>query len=191
MGDGITLRKKQKMKEENAIVLEYLPNGYPLERKMMPVVQALGEKNFTLLELIPRRGIKLEPGEKVYIGKGKRDKIYYISGKLYKEKLTEAAKNQLEEFIKGTVKEREKEFINFFNEAEAINKRIHQIELLPGLGKKHMKEILRQRQEKPFESFEDMRKRITNLPDPQKAIEKRIIKEITEMERYNLFVKKR
>ena len=24
------------MKEETAIVLEYLPNGYPLEKKMMP-----------------------------------------------------------------------------------------------------------------------------------------------------------
>ena len=75
-------------KEENAIVLEYLPNGYPLERKMMPIVQAIGETNLVLLELVPRRGIDLLAGEKVYIGEGKRDKIYYISGRLLKEKLT-------------------------------------------------------------------------------------------------------
>ena len=33
-----------------------------------------------------------------------------------------------------------------------------------------------------------MKNRIPNLPDPEKAIEKRIFKELTERERYNLFV---
>jgi putative nucleotide binding protein len=175
-------------KEEHAIILEFLPNGYPLERKLMPIAQAIGEQNLTLLELIPRRGISLEIGEKVYIGSGKRDKIYYILGRLNREKLTESAKGQLEEFIKRIVKEREKKFVEFFNNADAINKRIHQIELLPGLGKKHMQEIIKQRQEKKFESFEDMKNRIQNLPDPEKSVEKRIIQEIINLERYNLFV---
>ena len=125
--------------------------------------------------------------EKVYIGEGKRDKIYYILGRLKREKLTESAKKQLEEFIKEVVKKREKEFIDFFNKSGAINKRIHQIELLPGLGKKHMTEILKQRKEKEFESFLDMKKRIQNLPDPEKAVEKRIFQELTNIERYNLF----
>jgi putative nucleotide binding protein len=174
-------------KEENAIILEYLQNGYPLEKKMMPIAQALGETNLTLLELVPRKGENLEPGEKVYIGEGKRDKIYYILGRLNKENLTEAAKRQLEELIPKIVKEREKEFIEFFNKSTAINKRIHQIELLPGLGKKHMKEILDKREEKPFESFEDMKNRIQNLPYPEKAIEKRILQELTQFERYKLF----
>ena len=175
-------------KEEYAIVLEYLPNGYPLERKMMPIAQVIGEKNLTLLELVPRRGVSLEIGEKVYIGEGKRDKVYYILGRLHREKLTEQAKQQLEEFIKKIVKEREKEFVNFFNKSEAINKIIHQIELLPGLGKKHMTEILKQRKEKTFESFGEMKKRIQNLPDPERAVEKRIIEELTVLQRYNLFV---
>ena len=69
-----------KDKEEQAIVIDYLPYGYPLEKKMMPIAQAVGKKNFTLLELVPRRGIKLETGEEVYIGEGKRDKVYYILG---------------------------------------------------------------------------------------------------------------
>jgi putative nucleotide binding protein len=176
-------------KEEHAIILEYLPNGYPLEKRMMPIAQAIGELNLTLLELVPRRGISLEIGEKVYIGEGKRDKIYYILGRLHHEKITEAAKNQLQEFISRIVKKKEKEFIEFFNKSEAVNKRIHQIEFLPGFGKKHMKEILEKRGEKPFESFEDMKKRLQNLPDPEKAIEKRMIKELTEFERHKLFVK--
>ncbi|MDD5699605.1 MAG: DUF655 domain-containing protein [Candidatus Nanoarchaeia archaeon] len=175
-------------KEEFAIVLDYLPNGYPLEGKMIPIVQAIGEKNLTLLELVPRRGVNFEIGEKVYIGEGKRDKVYYILGRLPREKISESAKTQLEEFIKKIVKERESEFVDFFNKSEAINKRVHQLEFLPGLGKKHMKDILAQRKEKLFESFEEMRKRIPNLPDPQKAVERRIFKELIERERYNLFV---
>jgi len=174
-------------KEEYAIVLEYLPNGYPLEGKMMPIAQAIGETNLTLLELVPRRGIALEIGEKVYIGEGKRDKIYYILGRLHREKLTESAKQQLEELIHEIVREREKEFVDFFNKSEAINKRIHQIELLPGLGKKHMREILEEREKKLFESFEDMKNRVNNLPHPEKAIEKRIFHELTSLDRHSLF----
>lgn len=176
-------------KEENAVILDYLPNGYPLEKKMMPIAQAIGKRNLVLLELVPRRGVSLETGEEVYIGEGKRDKIYYILGRLQREKLTESAKNQLQEFVEKAVKEQEKEFVEFFNKSEAINKRLHQIELLPGFGKKHMQEILKQRKEKEFESFEDMKQRIQNLPDPEKAVQKRILSELTDVERYNLFVK--
>jgi len=176
------------VKEEYVTVLEYLPNGYPLEGKRMPIVQAIGEKNLTLLELVPRRGVSLEIGESVYIGEGKREKIYYILGRLHREKLTESAKNNLEEFIKEIVKKREEEFVAFYNNSEAINKRIHQIELIPGFGKKHMQEIIKQRKERKFDSFDDMKNRILNLPDPQKAIEKRIFKELSSVERYNLFV---
>ena len=96
-------------------------------------------------------------------------------------------KEQLKKFIEQAVKEREKEFVDFFNNADAINKRIHQIELLPGLGKKYTKEILDQRDTKKFESFEDIKKRIPNLPFPEKTIERRIFQELTESERYNLF----
>jgi len=123
-------------KEETAIILEYLPNGYPLEKKMMPIAQAIGKENMTLLELVPRRGINLEIGEEVYIGQGKRDKIYYILGRLHREKLTESAKERLQDFIKNIVQEKEKTFIEFFNNSDAINKRIHQIELLPWFRKK-------------------------------------------------------
>ena len=176
-------------REEKAIVIEYLPNGYPLERKTMPVAQAVGTTNFTLLELVPRRGVTLDIGEEVYIGEGKRDKVYYILGRLKREKLTEAGKSQLQEVIAKMVKEQEEQIIKFFNESLAINKRLHQIELLPGIGKKHMQEILKQREEKPFESFEELKERVQNLPDPEKAVEKRIFQELTNIERYNLFTK--
>lgn len=175
-------------KEEYAIVLDYLPYGYPLEGKMVPVAQAIGIKNLTLLQLVPRRGITLQPKEKVYIGEGKRDKIYYILGRLPKDKMTENAKMNLNDFIKEVVLEREKDFVEFFNNADAVNTRVHQLELLPGFGKKHTNEILKAREEKKFESFDEIKKRLPSLPDPRKAVEKRIAQELLEEERHNLFV---
>ena len=141
-----------KDKEEHAIVLDYLPYGYPLEKKMMPIAQAVGKKNFTLLELVPRRGIKLEQGEEVYIGEGKRDKVYYILGKLQFSKITESARTFLENYIQKQIDADEKRFVDFFNKAEPINTRLHQLELLPGFGKKHTQAILDERNKKPFES---------------------------------------
>jgi putative nucleotide binding protein len=176
-------------KEDNAIILDYLPYGYPMGGKMLPVAQAIGEKTLVLLELVPRRGITLEAGEKVYIGQDKRDKIYYISGRLPREKLTETAKIQLQAFVEKVVAEQEKKFIDFFNKASPMNTRLHQLELLPGFGKKHTGDIIKAREEKPFESFEDIKTRVTNIPDPRKAIEKRILEELMERQRFNLFVK--
>lgn len=174
-------------KEENALILDYLPYGYPMDKKMMPVAQAIGTKNFTLLQLIPRRGVKLEVGETVYIGEGKRDKVYYIQGKLLENRLTETTKQQMKEFVEKYVLENEKKFIDFFNTAQAINTRLHQFELLPGFGKKHTESILEERDKKPFQSLENLKKRVANLPDPKKAIEKRIIEEIIGKEKYFLF----
>jgi len=176
-------------KEDNAIILDYLPYGYPLGGRMTPIAQAIGEKTLALLELVPRRGVTLAQKEKVYIGPEKRDKIYYIAGRLPKEKITETAKIQLQEFVENLVAEQEKKFVDFFNNAQAINTRLHQIELLPGFGKKHTKEILEAREKKPFKSFEDIKDRSKSLPDPKKAIEKRMFEELTENQRFNLFVK--
>ena len=181
---------KMTEKEEYAIVLDYLPYGYPMQQgRMNPVAQAIGVKTFALLELVPRRGISLQTKEKAYIGPEKRDKIYYIAGRLAREKLTETAKLQLQEFIIEVVKEQEKEFVDFFNKALAINTRLHQLELLPGFGKKHTKEIIDEREKKPFSSFDEIRERVKNVPDPRKAVEKRLLEELLERQRHNLFVK--
>ena len=171
-------------KEDYAIILDYLPNGYPLEGRMMPVAQAIGEKNLSLLQLVPRRGISLQPKERVYIGEGKRDKIYYILGRLPREKLTESAKGQLQEFVEKYVTENEAVFVEFFNKADAINTRLHQLELLPGFGKKHTKAVLEEREKEQFKSFEDIRKRVHNVPDPKKAIERRIYDELSQRQRF-------
>lgn len=176
-------------KEDFAVVLDYLPYGYAMGERRTPIAQAIGEKSLALLELVPRKGVTLETKEKVYIGPDKRDKIYFIAGRLPRDKLTEAAKIQLQDFVEQVVAEQENRFVEFFNNAQAINTRLHQVEMLPGFGKKHTQEFISERNKKPFESFEDMKERIPNLPDPKKAIEKRIMEELVERQRFNLFVK--
>lgn len=174
-------------KEEKAIILDFLPNGYPLEGKMLPIAQAIGTRHFTLLQLVPRRGLTLQLKEEVYIGPDKRDKIYYIFGRLPPDKLTETSKMQLQDFVADAVGREEQRFVEFFNNAQPINTRLHQLELLPGFGTKHTKALLEEREKKPFASFDDIKKRIPNIPDPRKTIEKRILQELERNERYKLF----
>ena len=174
-------------KEEIAIVLDFLPNGYPMEGKMVPIAQVIGSKHFTLLQLVPRRGVTIQLKEEIYIGSGKRDKISYILGRLPKEKLTETAKIQLQDFIAKVINEQEQRFVEFFNKAEPINTRLHQLELLPGFGKKHMQAIIAERENKPFESFEDIKRRVKAIPDPKKVVEKRLLEELTEEVKYHIF----
>ncbi len=179
-------------KEETVIVLDFLPNGYPFDKRPIhqktPIAQAVGENHLTLLELSTKRGVFLQPYEKVYIGEGKREKIHHIIGRISLDKLTETAKMELNFVIKDVVEKNESKFVEFFNKASPINTRRHQIELLPGIGKKHMWEILETRKEKPFESFDDIKKRVSLIPDPKKLIIKRILAELNDEDKYKLFV---
>ena len=182
----------ERAKEETAIVLDFLRNGYPFDSRPMhlktPIVQSIGKEHFVLLELVPKKGIHLQPHEEVYIGEGKRDKIHHIIGKLSLDKLTATAKNELDYTIKEIVKKNEKRFVDFFNKAQPLSTRMHQLELLPGLGKKHMWEIVERRGEEPFKDFDDLKKRVKLMPDPENVIIKRIMKELEETEKHKIFV---
>jgi len=188
------LKKMIKMpaKEEYAIVLDFLQHGYPFDTKpmhrKMPIAQAIGRDHFILLELVPKKGVTLQPHQVVYMGEGKRNEIHHIVGKIPLEKLTQTAKVELEFIVKDLVKKNEQRFISFFNEAMPINMRRHQLELLPGIGKKHMWQIIEEREKKKFESFEDIKARVKLLPDPEKVIIKRILLELNNEDKYKLFV---
>lgn len=181
-------------KEDTAIVLDFLPNGYPFDTRPMyrksPIVQAIGKKHFSLLELVPKKEAEavIQPGIEVYIGEGKRDQIHHIIGKLPTNKLTSTASAELEFIIADLVKKNEARFVEFFNKAQPLSTRMHQLELIPGMGKKHMWEIIERRDEKEFESFADMKNRVKLMPDPTKAIVKRIMLELDGLEKHNLFV---
>lgn len=189
---GDQRKMPERPKEETAIVLDFLPNGYPYDERPLymktPIVQAIGMARFVLLELVPKKGIHLQPFEGVYIGEGKRDKIHHIVGKIPVDKLTATAKSELEFVIKDIIQKNEKKFVDFFNKAQPLSTRMHQLELLPGLGKKHMWEIIEVRDEKPFESFSDLKERVKLMPDPEKTVVKRILQELEGNEKHRIFV---
>jgi putative nucleotide binding protein len=180
-----------KIREDVVIVLDFLPNGYsddptPMHRKTA-IVQAIGTNKFTLLELVPKKEVFLQPNQEVYIGEGKRDQIHHINGKLAFSRLSNTAQQELEHTVSAIVKKNPQPYIDFFNKSQPLSTRMHVLELLPGLGKKHMWEIVEQRQLQPFTSFEDIRKRVKLMPDPEKIIVKRILQELEGNEKYRLF----
>ncbi len=185
--------RRQKAKEEFAIVLDFLKHGYsddtrPFHMKE-PIVQAIGKDHFVLLELVPNKDISLSPQEEIYVGEGKRDKINYIKGILQASKLTQTAKSTLKLVVESLVSKNEERFVEFFNKAGPISLRSHQLELLPGIGKQHCKMLLSARENQPFESFEDISKRVTAVSNPKGTIINRILEELENKDRYKLFVR--
>lgn len=175
-------------KEEYLIVLDFLPTGKPTDKKPEPIAQGVGEKYFSLLEVVIKKGFTVKPKDRIYIGEGKRDVVEYIKRKIRYDDLTSVAKNLLEEVVSEIVEKEEKRLVNIINMASPISARMHSLELLPGIGKKHLFALLQERKKKPFESFEDIKKRVEMIPDPKKMIVKRIISEIKNEDRHRLFV---
>ena len=130
----------------------------------------------------------MKPGDELYIGDKERNEVKYIKGRIKYGLLTSFAKSELEHVIGDLIKNNEERFVNFFNVAGPVSTRLHTLELLQGVGKKHMWAIIKERKKKKFESFDDLKKRVDMLPDPRKMIKKRVVEELKESDRYKLFV---
>ena len=180
--------------EEYVYVLDFLPNGRgdaPSHRRF-PVVYGIGENQFTLLELEPKNNVSLNIGDRIYVGKDarKREQIKKIKGRIAYNELTSTAHGEMSYVLEDLVNNKESHFIKFFNNAPAISTRFHVLELLPGLGKKLMLEILDERRKQPFNTFEEMTQRIGFLRAPNKLIAKRVELELTDPDqKYRLFTR--
>jgi len=176
------------MKDDYAIVLDFLPHGKATDRRAEPLAQAIGDKFFNLLELVIKEGLDVKVGDRLYIGDDKREQVEYIRGRISYAELTNYAKGELERIITEVVDKDEKRFVGFFNVAGPITTRLHSLELLPSIGKKHMWQIISERKKKLFESFAELQQRVDMLPDPKRIIIRRIIDELEGKDRHRLFV---
>jgi|TARA_Y100000034_G_scaffold91079_1_gene109794 putative nucleotide binding protein len=168
--------------EEYAIVLDYLSEGRvdsatPGYKREKRIAQVVGEEFFSLLEVSLREEQSSVASDRLYIGKSTREKVHHIIRKLNYKELTSTARVELDFTLDKLVKEKEELFVKWFNECGSLTTRLHRLELLPGVGKKHMWEITDIRKT-PFTSYEDIAKRVKLLPEPQKLIIKRIIWEL-------------
>lgn len=184
--------REVKKYEEYAYILDYLPRGRLGSQKPSfrgeGLVQMIGETYFTLLEAIPRKGMTVQIKERVYVGKRGRVKIGHIIGRITFGELTSAAKAELPTVLETMTKSHEQRFIRFFNESQPITPRMHSLELIPGIGKKLMWQIINQREVRKFTDFKDLRER-TNIPDPVKMLGRRVLDELSKKEKYRLFTR--
>lgn len=182
-------RQNKSDREENGLVLDHLSHGYHDDNDTTPIVQVVGKSGYKLLELIPKEDQSFELMEELYIGRGERPKIKHVKRKLQHDDLTSTAKGELEHAVRSIVEEREDEYVNFFNNAQPISTRSHVLQMLPGVGKKHLQSILKERQVETFTSYDDVADRVKALKDPAGILTKRIINEIKGDEKRNLFAK--
>ncbi|MCW3997774.1 MAG: DUF655 domain-containing protein [Candidatus Bathyarchaeota archaeon] len=185
----------EKRYEEYAYVLDFLAHGRPGFRssgrtsyRAGALIQCIGENFFTLLEALVKESLMLKPNDRVYVGKASRSEVTYIIGRISFEELTASAKAELSGVIGSIVVNREKWFVNFFNTARAITPRMHGLELVPGIGKKYMWQVINERERRPFSSFDDLHQR-TELPNPVKLVVKRILEELEGDSKYRLFTR--
>ena len=177
--------------EEYAFVLDFDTRGKSstVRGRDGIIVTAIGEDHLTLLEVLGIPNSIFEVGEKIFIGKEGRTKILSVLGKMDYEKISSSAQSELETVVENIVTINESKFVDYLNKAQPLTPRIHALELIPGIGKTYMKIMLEEREEKQFESYQDLQERV-GFKEPVKHISERIMDEITGESRMNLFVKR-
>lgn len=181
---------RPRLYEEYAYVLDFLSYGRPSterqRRVAAPTVQVLGETYFTLLEAELKPGATATPHDRIYVGRERREKIERVMGRISYQELTASAKAELQPVLEELVKNQEERFVGFFNVSQPVTPRMHALELLPGIGKKSMWQIVDAREKKPFESFKDIQER-TSISDPVRILARRIVDELSGEGKYRLF----
>lgn len=178
--------------ENHAFILDYLPNGRQTERGFHrePLALAIGEDELKLLELVPRPGAKFSPGQRIPLvpEAGAPVPVDHVRRRVGYDELTVAARTELTNVLETMVRSNSARYLRFFNEAPAVSRRFHLLELLPGIGKKTMQQIVDERKRAPFQSFAEIEERL-RLKSPEKLIVARIEQELSGVDdKYRLFV---
>jgi len=181
-------RQAPVIKENNGIVLDFLQHGHISDPARRPVAQLIGVEHLSLLEVAPKKDVYLKSMELVYIGIDKRDKIHHITRKIEYNDLTETAKMNLQSIVEEAVNKSMDKIVDFFNNSQAVSTRQHQLELIPGIGKKHMWAIIDEREKKPFSSIDDLKERVSLIPNPIKPIIKRAMDELEGVDKYRIIL---
>ncbi len=175
--------------EDFAYVLDFIPRGKSviIKEREGPLVQAIGEERLTLLEILANNNADFRSGERIPIGKENRSKIVSVLGKLEYSELTNEARNELQPVLEEMIKGNEQRYIAYFNELQPITPRLHALELIPGIGKTFMRQIVNQRDRKKFETFEELEKRV-GIHEPIRLVARRIVEELSGGSRITIFI---
>jgi putative nucleotide binding protein len=178
--------------ENFAYILDYLPNGRTTEHGFQreAVALGLGESELKLLEILPRLGSALEVGARIPLTPqgGVAPPIDHVRRRLSYNELTTTARTELPGVLEKLVLGDPPRFLRFVNEAPAVSRRFHLLELLPGIGKKTMLAIVEERKRAPFTTFPELGERM-HLAHPERLVVARIEQELSGApDKYRLFV---
>ena len=163
-----------------AVLLDVLPNGRPdddrPQSRKSPVAYGLGAPSFALYELTLADDADASVGDRIALDGPAVGRYREVSF----DDLTRNAAAEIEYAAEAIVEADEERFVDFYNEAGPITLRLHQLNLLPGIGKKLRNDLLDERKRGPFESFADVEERISGLHRPREVILERIVEEMRE-----------
>ncbi len=182
--------------ERRAVVLDYLAHGLsddgrPQYQKS-PAGYAMDVDDFTLYQVAFDEDERLTIGTRVVVEPESEREVVSDCREVEYDDLSSGAQSELEYVVDDLVEEEEDRFVDFYNEAQPITLRLHQLNLLPGIGKKLRNGILEERKRKPFESFDELEERVSGLHDPAEVLVERILEELREEDlKYKTFVGRR
>ena len=173
----------------SVVLLDVLPNGRPDDDRpgyqKSPVAYGLGSASFRLYELTLADDADVSVGEWLRLDGAAVARYREVSF----DDLTRNAAAEVEYAVEAIVDADERRFVDFYNEAGPITLRLHQLNLLPGIGKKLRNKVLDERKRGPFESFEEVSERVSGLHSPREVIVERINEEIRDADlKYRTFV---
>jgi putative nucleotide binding protein len=174
-----------------AIVLDVLPHGRTEDDRpqyqKQPLAYAVGVAQFQLYELVVGSDADISIGDRVDVYDS--DLAERVNEIEYDD-LPSGAQSELEYAVEDLVYEEEQRFVDFYNDAQPITLRLHQLNLLPGIGKKLRNTILDERERQPFSSFDDLESRVSGLHSPRETLVERILEELQEDDlKYRTFVR--
>ena len=161
-----------------AVLLDVLPNGRPDDdrppSRKTPIAYGLGTDSFRLYELSLDDDADASVNDRIALdgpAVGRYREVSY-------DDLTRNAAAEVEYAVEAIVDADEERFVDFYNEAGPITLRLHQLNLLPGVGKQLRNNVLDERKRGPFESFAEVSERVSGLHRPREVIVERIVEEI-------------
>jgi putative nucleotide binding protein len=151
-------------------------------------IQGVGTDHFTLLEGTLHDDTTVAPGDRVALTDDEQRPHAAVTQRLTYETLSQDAQDRLEPTVASIITANEQRFIDWYNDAQPISLRRHQLDLLPGIGQSRRETILRQRESRPFDDFADLKDRIEQLRDPHAILAERVLTELQDDVKYTLFV---
>ncbi|KPN31718.1 helix-hairpin-helix motif [Halolamina pelagica] len=178
---------------EHAVVLDHLPYGRPdddrPQHQKPEIAYAVGEEQFDLFELTLVDGADVSIGDRIVVAPDADRDLVDRYREIDHGDLSRGAEQELDYVIEEIVDRHPQRFLDYFNDAQPLTLRLHQLNVLPGIGDKLRDDILESRKRQgPFESFEDLEERISGLHDAKGVVVERIIEELTEDVKYRAFV---